>query len=170
LAFSPDGKTLASGYRDKTIILWDVQTQRPTLLKGHKDSVRSLAFSPDGKLLASGDAKAPGDESNSRSDDSDVILWNLASLQPSRLNGHSGGTLSLAFSPNQKKLASGGEDRTVILWDVGDNRIKDACLIANRNLTQGEWTQYVGSMPYKLICPDLPPNGVAAFREKIQAR
>ena len=56
MAFSPDGKTLASGSKDKTIILWDIATRQPIgqPLSGHLDAVTSVAFSPDGKTLASG--------------------------------------------------------------------------------------------------------------------
>jgi WD40 repeat protein len=55
LAFTKDGKTLASGSTDRTVKLWDVAAgkERATL-KGHKADVLSVAFSPDGKLLASG--------------------------------------------------------------------------------------------------------------------
>lgn len=55
IAFSPDGQTLASGSRDKTIKLWDVGTKREKqVLKGHVDWVNSVAFSPNGRILASG--------------------------------------------------------------------------------------------------------------------
>jgi WD40 repeat protein len=54
VAFSPDGKTLASASGDKTVKLWDVGSRQPlATLQGHEDYVRSVAFSPDGKALAS---------------------------------------------------------------------------------------------------------------------
>src|SRR5438093_456426 len=55
VAFSRDGKTIASGSAEETIMLWDVATgKEKTTCKGHALYVSSVAFSPDGKTLASG--------------------------------------------------------------------------------------------------------------------
>ena len=75
------------------------------------------------------------------------------------LRGHGGSVRSVSFSPDGKTLASGSLDNTIIFWDVDIESWKArACGIANRNLTQSEWAQFVGDEPYRNTCPD-PPKG-----------
>lgn len=135
VAFSPDGQILASGSQDHLACLWDVHRgQTRHILRGHSGRLYSIAFSPDGRILAT------------TSVDQSVRLWDILSVlntgvlsvsdtmivagaseeQNSSsagrlcriLRGHSAPVFSIAINPTGQTLASGGQDRTVRLWDI----------------------------------------------------
>jgi tetratricopeptide (TPR) repeat protein len=108
VAFSPDGKRIATGSADDTVKVWDAQTGHQLLsLKGHTDIVLSVAFSPDGKRIASG------------SRDRTVKVWDAhTGQQQLSLKGHTSFVTSVCFSPDGKRLASGSAAQTVKVWDA----------------------------------------------------
>jgi WD40 repeat protein len=108
IAFSPDGRTLASAGGGGDIKLWDLETAtlRATL-RGHTSTAFSLAFSPDGQRLASAGYNGT------------IRIWDTDSPGESRVLGkHDDHVYSVAFAPDGRTLASAGGDSTVKLWDV----------------------------------------------------
>ncbi len=108
VAISPDAKCIATGGRDRTIKLWDIETEKLIrTLEGHDGMVLRLAFSPDGTTLASG------------GEDQTIKIWDVATgRETATLKGHRNWVCAVSFSPDGRRLASASADSTVKLWDL----------------------------------------------------
>jgi WD40 repeat protein/basic membrane lipoprotein Med (substrate-binding protein (PBP1-ABC) superfamily)/transcriptional regulator with XRE-family HTH domain len=107
IAYSPEGKRLASASGFGNVKIWDTETgQELLLLQGHTDWISSVAFSPDGTRLVSG------------SEDRTAIVWDAITARPlATLRGHADQVTDAAFSPDGKRLVTVSLDGYTRIWD-----------------------------------------------------
>jgi roadblock/LC7 domain-containing protein len=128
VAFSPDGRLLASGSADKSVRVWEVASSRLQHTLDHEKGVLAVAFSPDGRLLASA------------TDGKIVLLWAVASGNQQHVLRHHNAVSTVAFSPDGRLLASGSYDKSVRVWEVASGN-------QQHNLGHDSWVQSVAFSP-----------------------
>jgi WD40 repeat protein len=160
VAFSPDGKYLATTSSDKTARVWEATTGEQIARMNHEDQVRSVAFSPDGKYLATA------------SSDKTARVWEATCGKEIARMSHEDAVRAAFFSPDGKYLATASSDKTARVWLLWPkDLIAEASSRLTRNLTYQEWQRFLSDEPYRKTCPNLPihPSFIEAGRELARA-
>jgi WD40 repeat protein len=149
VAFSPDGKRIASGQTsaqfEHTVKLWDAETgQKLLTLKGHTGRVWTVAFSLDGKRIVSG------------AEDKTLKIWDIETGQEIRtLKGHAGAVTTVAFSGDGKRIVSGSLDKTLKFWEAETGQLlrslPTGVLSAMALSPEGKWLVTCGSAMLKML-------------------
>jgi WD40 repeat protein/DNA-binding SARP family transcriptional activator len=145
VAFSPDGRLVATGEFNGAVRLWSTTNWKPfgkPLERAH-GRILTISFSPDSRTLATS------------SDDGGVRLWDVATQKPigTALPGLDQHWVSAAFSPNGKQLLTYYDTGQAYRWQATESAWKEqACYIAGRELTLAEWQDVLPNRPYEQVC------------------
>ena len=183
VAFSPDGRKVATASYDNTARLWDVETGKQIQRLEHDGSVYGVAFSPDGKKLAtaSSDSSArlwdvrtgkqiqrlehdrsvnavafspDGQKLATASSDSSARLWDVRTGKQLQRLEHDRSVNAVAFSPDGQKLATASDDKTACIWTLDIRLVmEEACSRLAENITHEVWSSMDDPDSDCLTCP-----------------
>ncbi|HEX9332233.1 MAG TPA: hypothetical protein VF896_10115, partial [Anaerolineales bacterium] len=147
IAFSPDGKWIASSGNDAAIRVWDSETGAEIFtLIGHTGPTFGVVFSPDGQYLASSSV------------DRTVKVWKLPKAgeqvpEPLTLYGNTAAVYQVAFSPDGTRIVSVGRDHVVHIYEL---KIEDLIALAKSRLTRSLTTEECQKYLHVDACPASP--------------
>ena len=132
LAWSPDGKHMATGDQDSTVHFWIMKTGEDLMMAGYPVKVRELSWDHTSRYLATGGGAMP-------------CVWDVsgkgpAGTKPLQFQGHTANVTGLAFQHSGSLLASGGADGQVILWHPGKHNRALAQAQSDSGITQIAWS------------------------------
>jgi hypothetical protein len=142
--FDNSGTKIAMGDKKGTMAIINLRTNKVSKINAHSARIPDIQFSPDNSLLATA------------SYDGTIKIWdaNNPGQRPVEIKAHEAWALSLAFSKDGKYLVSGDNAERIFVWASRNNYMAELiCSRVDRNLTKGEWENYVGlDVDYQKTC------------------
>ncbi len=164
LAFNRAGTLLATGGQDQRVGRWNL---------GDLTLVGPLRKAHAGKGHTMVDFVPGTDQLVSSGSDAELLLWPAGDRQeePLPLIGHRRPAYAFAFTPDGGRLIAGDGDKQVFSWEINpEHWRRNACRVANRNLTHDEWDLYVGSGPPRKTCPELRDLASSVTHETVSGQ